>query len=97
MDTARLALCSHGTVMSDAVLISEGGWELSREGLTEGLAPWESWPTLALLSQCVCLGATLVNYALTLLRKDFIIVVVVVVVCGKDAFSLRLHRAVSPK
>lgn len=91
MDTARLALCSHGTVMSDAVLISEGGWELSREGLAEGLAPQESWPTLALLSQstqCVCLGATLVNYALTLLRKDFIIVVVVVVVCGKDAFSL---------
>lgn len=104
MDTVRLTLCSHGTVMGDAVLISKGGWKPSREGLTEGLAPGESWPTLVLLSQsthCVCLGATQVNNALTPLRKDLLMLLLLFLCvermpfhcshCRKTAFPLLLR------
>lgn len=43
----RLTVCSRGSVMSDAVLVSEGGWERAWEVLAEAPAPGESWGELA--------------------------------------------------
>lgn len=53
VDPVKLTLCSHGSVMSDAALISKGGWEPSLEVLTEaelaqGLLSWST--------HCVRLG-----------------------------------------
>lgn len=63
----RLTVCSRGSVMSDAVLVSEGGWERAWEVLAEAPAPGESWHEASPSWSTCCVrlgGSARVNNAL---------------------------------